>query len=103
MNAKDILSEYTDEELSDMAKIVPTIAPVLMINISLGWIVAAGYAVVHKGDLIKKAGLIVAEELLGKEVMKPTKVEALPRWRCVSCRRLYEEYSDAVDCCKKKK
>ncbi len=24
---------------------------------------------------------------------------ALPRWRCKSCRRLYERYNDAVNCC----
>jgi hypothetical protein len=28
-------------------------------------------------------------------------LEALPRWRCIKCRRLYENYDDAVKCCKK--
>ncbi|TET67296.1 MAG: hypothetical protein E3J56_13170 [Candidatus Aminicenantes bacterium] len=26
-------------------------------------------------------------------------LDALPRWRCKSCRRLYKEYEDAVNCC----
>ena len=27
-------------------------------------------------------------------------LEVLPRWRCKSCRRIYEKYDDAVFCCR---
>ena len=28
------------------------------------------------------------------------KLEAIPRWRCKSCRRIYREYNNAVKCCR---
>ena len=49
-----------------------------------------------ENKIIKAQGI---KSDLTEDIKDGKQFGALPRWRCKSCRRLYREYDNAVNCC----